>query len=75
MQIIYLFLVSLFANSSHKSKPPLKIAVLYNANTEDNLKSELLRNNKATYFYTVTEIKAVAKLPEVAFYKPLIAIV
>ena len=70
MQTVYLLLVSLFLIGPQKPKPPLKIAVLYYANIDDDLKSELLHNIKATYYCTVTEIAGVAKLPEVAFYKP-----
>ena len=69
MQTVYLLLVSLFLIGLQQPKPPLKITVLYYANIDDNLKSELLHNIKATYYCTVKK-KAVAKLPEVAFYKP-----
>ena len=70
MQIAYLILVSLFVSGKHTAKPPLKIAVLYYANIDENLKSELLQNITATYFCTVTEIKGIATLPIAAFYKP-----
>ena len=70
MQIAYLILVSLFVSGKHTAKPPLKIAVLYYANIDKYLKSELLQNITATYFCTVTEIKGIATLPIAAFYKP-----
>ena len=70
MQIVYLLLLSLFVARPHRSIPPLKIAVLYYANIDEDLKSELLQNITATYLCTVTEIKGIATLPIAAFYKP-----
>ena len=70
MQILYLILVSLFVSGKDTAKPPIKIAVLYYANIDENLKSELLQNITATYLCTVTEIKGIATLPKAAFYKP-----
>ena len=70
MQIVYLILVSLFVSGKDTAKPPIKIAVLYYANIDENLKSELLQNITATYLCTVTEIKGIATLPKAAFYKP-----
>ena len=70
MQIVYLILVSLFVSGKRTAKPPLKIAVLYYANIDEDLKSELLQNITATYLCTVTEIKGIATLPQAAFYKP-----
>ena len=70
MQVVYLLVVSLFVSSSHKSKPPLKIGVLYYTNIDANLKKELLQNINLTYLFTVTEIKGIATLPKAAFYKP-----
>ena len=70
MQIVYLILVSLFVSGKHTAKPPLKIAVLYYANIDEDLKNELLQNITATYLCTVTEIKGIATLPKAAFYKP-----
>ena len=73
MQTVYLLLFSLFVIGPQQSIQPLKIAVLCSANIDDNLKSELMNNIKATYYCSVTKIKAVTKWQEVAFYKPLIA--
>ena len=70
MQIVYLLLLSLFVAGPHKSKPPLKIGVLYYTNIDANLKKELLQNITATYLCTVTEINGIATLPQAAFYKP-----
>ena len=70
MQIVYLLLLSLFVARPHKSIPTLKIAVLYYANIDQDLKSELLQNITATYLCTVTEIKGIATLPKAAFFKP-----
>ncbi len=69
MQIVYLLLLSLFVAGPHKSKPLLKIGVLYYANIDDKLKKELLQNINTTYLCTVTEIKGIATLPQAAFYK------
>ena len=63
-------LISLFATSSPKPKSPLKIAVLYYANIDKDLKSQLVQNITSTYYCTVTEIKGIANLPEAAWYKP-----
>ena len=70
MEIVYLIPVSLFVSGKHSAKPPLKIAVLYYANINEDLKSELLQNITATYLCTVTEIKGIATLPIAAFYEP-----
>ena len=70
MHIVYLILVSLFVSGKHTAKSPLNIAVLYYANIDEDLKSELLQNITATYLCTVTEIKGIATLPKAAFYKP-----
>lgn len=70
MQTVYLLLISLFISSYHKPTASLKIAVLYYADIDNNLKKELLQNITNTYRCTVTEIKGLATLPEAAFYKP-----
>ena len=59
-------MASLFVSAKHTVKPPLKIAVLYYANIDEDLKSELLQNITATYLCTVTEIKCIATLPKAA---------
>lgn len=70
MQLVYLMLVSLLLTGSQKSKSPIKIGVLYYANIDKNLKSQLLQNIMATYNCTVKEIYGIATLPELAYYKP-----
>jgi predicted Zn-dependent protease len=69
MPILYLFL-SLFVSTETKPAAPLKIAILYYAPIDKNLKAELIKNISATYNCTVTEIKGIAALPAAAYYKP-----
>ena len=70
MQTVYLLLGSFILSNCYKPTGLLKIGVLYYANIDDKLKSELLQNITATYRCTVTEIKGMATLPEAALYKP-----
>lgn len=70
MQTIYFLFFSLFLIGLSKSKPPLKIAILYFSSIDKNLKAELTQNINTTYNSTVTEIKGIAALPAAAYYQP-----
>ena len=70
MPILFFFL-SLFVSATPKpAVPPLKIAIIYYAPINTNLKQELIQNITATYNCTVTEIKGIAAMPATAYYKP-----
>lgn len=70
MHILF-FCLSYFVSSETKpAEVPLKMAILYYANIDKNLKAELVKNITATYNCTVTEIKGIAALPAAAYYKP-----
>ena len=69
MSILNLFLL-FFSFAEAKPKPPLKIAIIYYAPLNTNLKHELIQNITSTYNCTVTEIKGIAAMPATAYYKP-----
>ena len=67
---ILFFLLSFFVTTETKPAAPLKIAILYYAPIDNNLKAELIQNITATYNCNVTELKGIAALPAAAYYKP-----
>ena len=70
MPILFFFL-SLFVSATPKpAVAPLKIAIVYHAPIDKNLKAELVKNITATYNCTVNEIEGIAALPAAAYYKP-----
>ena len=70
MPLFYFLLSFLSITDAKPAAPPLKIAIIYYALINTNLKHEIIQNITATYNCTVTEIKGIAAMPATAYYKP-----
>ncbi len=67
MAFFYLLLSLITASGT---KPPLKIAIVCYTAIDEHLQEELIRNITTTYNCTITQIKGIAQMPAIAYYKP-----